>query len=291
MLFLEIDNYSAVNAGTPADPRFPRFMSNPSSTVAGSAENPLPLISAAPIGTPLSPGEVFTLELGGGEVHVEVREARASFPTMAADRPIVVADIRHLDSLVGPALTRPTVMYIRADPTAIAELAELMSTQTLSAVLTAQAAELEEVRDDRFTSGLDRTLLVTFWLATSLAAVAAASSLVQSSRARRRDFGHLRTQGLTSRQALWLTVIEHLPPIVVASVVGALAGVGIAAVLEPAINVSAFTSSQLDLGLSIDPRPIALATSGVLAFLVVVTGIFGYATRREDLSMVIRGGE
>ncbi len=291
LLFLEIDEYSAVARSTPSDPHFPRFMVDPPSLGAGTELTPIPAIVSEVwgAGTP-EVGDVFATNLGGGLVYFEIGEVRDRFPAMPVDRATVVIDIRHLDALVRSTLTRPTVIYVRAGPSDSEEITDLVSTQTLGSVVISQAALLEEVHEERFTSGLDQGLSVTFWLAMLLAAVGAVSSLALGSWTRKQDLGYLRTQGLDRSQAVWLTVIEQLPAVVVASAVGVFAGVVVAVVLEPTVSLAAFTSGTLAGGISIDPLPIVLAASGVVLGLTLVSGIFGYVRRHEDLGGLLRAG-
>jgi len=291
VLFIEPDNYSAVTRGTPADPHFPTFMTDSPRT--GSENDPiLAMASTSWDGAAPSVGEVFGIILGGTVVHLEVGEVQPAFAAMRDDGPAMVVDIGHLDALVRSIFTRPTVIYVRAAASAGEDLATVVSDQTFGAVLTDQASLFREIHDEKFTSGVDRSLTMTFWLAMLLAAVAAVSSLALASAARRRDLGFLRTQGLSASQSGWLTVIELLPAIVVASVAGALTGVGMALVLEPAITLAAFTSGTVDPGFTTDPVPVALVTAGVVAGLSLVGGIFGYVRRREDLGGLLRvGGE
>jgi hypothetical protein len=101
----------------------------------------------------------------------------------------------------------------------------------------------------------------------------------------------MRTQGLNLRQAGWLTIIEQLPAIVFAVLVGSGAGVITAHVLAPAIDVSAFTGSDIDIGMPIDIGPTALVATGILIGLSLATSIFGYTRRREYLGELLRVGD
>lgn len=292
LLFLEGVDYATVNAGTPADPHLPTFMTIPPDHDSGTEGNPIPVIAShSRDGRPASDGDVLTVNLGRLTVFFVVREVRETFPGMPLDRAFVVADLRPFEALSRPETVRPTVIYVRAEPAALDELEEAASSQTLATILTSQAALLTEIRNEPFVIGVDRGLQMSFWLATIFAVVTAVSSLALLSSTRRRDFGYLRTQGLTSRQAVWLTVIEQTPAIVVAAVIGSLLGVGIAFVLEPVISFTAFSGGELEAGVIIDPPAIALLTLGLIIVLTLVTGIFGYVNRETDLGDLLRMGD
>ena len=293
MLFLETQNYATVTAGSPADARFLPYMTEPLFVGAGTAGDPLPIIASQVWdGQPPSVGENLIVRLGGSvDVHIVVAEVRDSFPGMPVDSAFAIADIRHLEPLVSPALSRPTVLYVDAPPEAATQLSHEVEIQTLTGVMTSQSLLFNEVHDDRFAVGLEASLAAAFWLAIVFSVVAALSSLALAAWTRRRDFGYMRTQGLTFRQAGWLTVIEQLPAILFAVLVGSMAGVTAAQVLAPAIDVSAFTGSGIDIGMPIDMGPTALVAAGILVGLSLATTIFGYTRRREHLGELLRMGD
>ena len=292
LLFLETENYATVTAGTPADAEFLRYMTEPLFVGAGFIGDPVPIIASQLWnGHPPSVGDNLIVILGSTEVHLVVTEIRESFPGLPIDRPFAVADVRHLEGLVGPTLSRPTVLYANGSPSAATELGQKVDTETLSGVLTAQSLLFTEIHDDRFTIGLEASLTAAFWLAIVFSVIAALASLALAGWSRRRDFSYMRTQGLTFRQAAWLTVIEQLPAILVAVLVGSIAGAAATFVLSPAVDVSAFTGSGIDVGIPIDVGPTARVGVGVLVGLTFATSLFGYSRRREHLGDMLRIGD
>lgn len=291
-LFLDTNGYAAVNAGTHADPHFPALLTQPPSDGAGSEGNPIPVIASERWdGRPPSLGEVFSVNLGPGTASLVVREVRETFPNMPTNRAFVVADIRSLGALHRRPTVRPTVMYVRAGPDALDELEAAVSSQSRATIVTSQAVLFDRINDAPFSMGVDRGLLMTSWLATMFAVVAAVSSLALASAGQRRDYGYLRTQGLTSRQAAWLTVIEQAPSIVVAGVVGALLGAGIAFVFEPMISFAAFTGGGLVAAPVVDAGRLLVVTFALVAILSVAAGIFGFIDRDSSLGRLIRVGD
>jgi hypothetical protein len=79
LLFLEGVDYATVNAGTPADPHLPTFMTIPPDHDSGTEDNPIPVIAShSRDGMPASHGDVLTVNLGRLTVFLVVREVRAS---------------------------------------------------------------------------------------------------------------------------------------------------------------------------------------------------------------------
>jgi putative ABC transport system permease protein len=289
-LFVDAPGLAAVNAGTPADPRFPTFMTEVDH--AGTLDDPIPVI-ASKRWSAVAPaaGDVFGVTLGRGVVFLEVAEVRETFPGMPADRPFVVGSADALERSNPLMVARPTVMYVRADPDALEELEATVRRTTPTTVVSSQAASLSGIRDAPFSRGIDRGLLLTSWLATAFGAVTAASSLALGSARRRRDFAYLRAQGLDRRQAAWLTVIEHAPAISAAAALGALLGVGIGFVLGPAINLKAFSGGGGDVGFVIDAGAIALMGLALAMALAATAGIFAWIRREADLGGLLRIGD
>ena len=286
-LFLDLADYSAVTAGTPIEP--PSSITAPSRSTLGSADDPLPVLYTAGPGRSIATGEQFAIDIAGRVIHVEVVDQRSDFPTASAERGSIVADLEPLESLVGPFRARPTALFLRSGAASAADITSALRPHLLTPTLTLQDEELDRIRSDRFSRGLDRSLLLTFWFAVFLAAFGAIASLVQSSASRRRDFGYLRTQGLTSRQAMWLTVLEQAPTIILASLAGTAAGALTVVLLEPAINLSPFTGSLIDRGVSVEWRHVAVLGLSVTAGLVALSTSFGYLNRRRDFGGLLRG--
>jgi ABC-type antimicrobial peptide transport system permease subunit len=204
----------------------------------------------------------------------------------------VVADIRPLVEFSGPIEVQDTVLYVRAEEDVGDDLALTVSGQATSARFTSRYETLIAVTEAPMVAAVDRGLVVTFGLSTLFAVVAAISSLALSSAARRRDFGYLRTLGLKTQQATGLTMLEQLPMLVVACGVGSLLGVGIVFVLQPSINLDAFTGGLISATVQFDWLAVAAVSAILMISLAAAVVIFVLVNRNKDLGRILKvGGE
>jgi len=170
-------------------------------------------------------------------------------------------------------------------------ISDTIRDQSQSTRLTSRFELFNGLHDEPFAAGLDRGLALTFGIAAVFAAVAAVSSLALTATTRRRDLAYLRTLGSTSRQAVAMTIIEQLPPVIAAVAVGTALGTGTALMFEPGIDINAFSGPGLVAELRIDTAAMLLITVGLLSAVLLAVGIFEIVTRREDLGILLRADE
>ena len=295
--FLAIDSaaYQNVIGDTDGDPELPEFMFATPAPTAGTTNDPIPVIVSMKgwrPGRAPAVGERIVVDMGRLKPTVLVREVRDQFPGLPVDQPFVVADIRPLIELSRPLDVQDTVLYVRAGKGLSDELASTISGQASSARFTSRYETLSDVAEAPLVAAVDRGLAVTFVLSTLFAVVAAISSLALSSAARRRDFGYLRTLGLDTQQATGLTMLEQIPMLVVACGVGSLLGVGIVFVLQPSINLDAFTGGLISTTVQFDWLAVAAVSAILLVSLASAVVIFVLVNREKDLGRILKvGGE
>jgi putative ABC transport system permease protein len=128
-------------------------------------------------------------------------------------------------------------------------------------------------------------------VATLYAALAVVIALILTAAARARDLTFLRTLGLTGRQSIGLTVVEHLPSVLLAALVGIGLGIGLAVLLEPGLDLSAFAGQTIPVSLNVDwvaVALLALALAGVVTVAVLVTAALA---RRMSVTRALRLGD
>jgi putative ABC transport system permease protein len=141
-----------------------------------------------------------------------------------------------------------------------------------------------------------RTTLTIFQIAvlaaSALAAAAAVLGLQATARSRAYALSILRTLGMPSRSAATLIAAEVIPVSIMAALVGATIGLGVATIAGQAIDLAALTG-LLDEGGAVAPdvAGTALAAAGVVTVVVVAVGIAIAANRRARLGAVLRVGE
>jgi putative ABC transport system permease protein len=294
--FLAIDSNAYVNVvgGTPGDPALPGFMLAETQPADGTEAGPIPVIVSSvgwPQGGVPALGSTWTLDIGRLDPVVIVAEIRDRFPGLPTDRPFVVSDIRPIARMSQPLDVRPTILYLKAVESSGIEISSTIDAQTVGARFTSRYETLAEVADSTLAGAVNRGLMLVLILCTIFAIVAAVSSLALSSDVRRRDFGYLRTMGLHTRQATGLTVIEQIPQLMVATVVGALLGVAMVIVLRPAIELEAFTGGATTAVITHSwPAVLGVATV-LLAVLALAVVIFVTFNRDDDLGKLLRVGD
>jgi putative ABC transport system permease protein len=116
-------------------------------------------------------------------------------------------------------------------------------------------------------------------------------ALILTFAARARDLTFLRTLGLSGRQSLGLTIVEHLPSVVLAVAAGIGLGIGLEVLLEPGLDLAAFAGRSIPVKLSVDWLAIgvlALALATVVAVAVLATAVVG---RRLSVTSALRLGD
>jgi putative ABC transport system permease protein len=169
--------------------------------------------------------------------------------------------------------------------------AAVESAATADQSVTSRVAWIAEQRS----SGLLDDLLVLLWLAViavgALAAIALIETIVSGARERGRTLSFIRTLGFTVRQGRMLTFGELVPLVLTGIVAGTLAGVGIVALLGPALGLIVTTGGVTDPALRFDP-PFAVAVAACAVGLLVLAVIVETAARRRDrLAEVLRVGD
>ena len=87
---------------------------------------------------------------------------------------------------------------------------------------------------------MGRGFLVALAVAAAYAALAVVAVIALDAQRRARESAFLRTLGLTDRQLVGLTVVEHAPPVSLALLIGIGLGLGVAWLLAPGLELAVF---------------------------------------------------
>jgi putative ABC transport system permease protein len=294
LLAVAISDYAAVLSGSPVDPRpGDEMLEGPGTEPTGSEERPIPAIVSrmwAASGPP-GPGETFSLRFGAERITFIVAEIRERFAGMPFDSPFIVADLATLRASSPVLGIRPSVAFLRAPEAAAGAIESTVSDLNPAATITSRHELFNDARRDAFSRGVHRSFSLALGLATLFAAVAGIGGLALTAQARRRHFGYLRTLGVTGRQALGLILVEHLPPVVVAAVVGAGLGAASADLYEPGIDLGSFTGRGPVAPLRIELWSVLVVTVGLVVAIMASAGLFVLLTRRHDLGSTVTMGD
>jgi putative ABC transport system permease protein len=294
--FLAIDapNYEQVTHGTPVDPHFSgALLREPEGQDIGTPSNPLPAIvssnwvqNAAP-----RPGDTFAIKLQGREVSFVVSQVRDDFITLPKQEPFVVATLPSLQAVFADRPLRATNLFLRAPASSGAAIDAILSQQSSATRLVSRADEYAKVHDAPLISGTARGFQIGVLLAAAYSTLAIVIALALTARTRARDLAFLRTLGLSEPQAIGLVAVELGPPIAVALAVGVAMGVGIARLIEPGIDLTAFTGPDVPVPLLVDWSTVLVLAIGLIVIVSAAVWLVGAAARRANLGAALRLGD
>jgi putative ABC transport system permease protein len=108
-------------------------------------------------------------------------------------------------------------------------------------------------------------------------------AVVLSTSQRTRDLAILRTLGLHRRQQTRLSMVEHVPPILVALPMGVLLGVAVAVAVAPALGLGAMSGSAGNVPLVIDWMLLITLSIGLLLLALVAVAVGSWLARRAAI--------
>jgi putative ABC transport system permease protein len=292
LVAVQPDAHARVVRATPAERHFPAaFGAGPTGDGAS-----VPVLASAGFlsAQGVQVGDTILLEPGNVDLHATIAGTIADFPGVTDQQVVLVAydDLAALTAQNGATL-QPTMLFIRGqaglgDALRVAA-GDLTAPDDFS--ILARSDVLASSRDSAFSLGISDGFRLTVLVATLLAALAIIVVQALSLAAHRRDFGYLRTLGLSTRQAFALSLVEHLPITIIAGVVGALLGAGLVHLIEPGLPLEGFTTQ----GAAIDPAvplwPAVALTAAILFVVLVALLAFTLATWRTQFERLARAGD
>lgn len=293
LLAVQTRELAAVNDGTPADPHFPaRMIEEARGIDIGEPTNPIPaVIGNGDLNRPLERGDTFALNLFGGEVAFIVTDVRDTFPGITVGEEFVVAPLAHVQAAARTRQLRFSDIFARAPADAFPAIEAAVEEASPASRVTSRAAEYAAVHDSPLISGVERGFRAGLVVAALYAMLAVTIALILTGQARARDLAYLRTLGLSDAQAIGLTVAEQLPAALLAVAVGIALGIAVTRLIEPGLDLTAFTGPGFPVSLQIDWLALgllALALLGVVALAIAVTSAL---TRQLSMTRALRLGD
>ena len=316
ILALETGPYQRIAGGTPIEPAFPRQLTAaPNLEKLGSQENPIPAVvsTAWPerAGTRPAVGDLLELQISSSQFTgfveaffqvVEVRDALPHF--FPASTAFVVVAWDSLRSVESGDRIRATDLYVGGPGAAPADLEEaigiemvpeeyraLITDPQISILLFSREERYADLHEAPLSLGVEESFQFGLLLTVIYATLAVVFAFVRSARRRSRDVGYLSTLGLSRAQALWLTLVEQIPAILFATVIGVLLGIWTVLLIEPGLDLTAFVGEDLPLSLTIDWNAIAIIAIGLALVVTVATVVSVIAGNRIQLSENLKVGD
>lgn len=288
--------YDQVVAGSPIDPAWPvELLAEPGEPGrVGTPSNPIPVIMSRRLPTgsePIVPGDLFSVIIGGQEINVVDVQERDAFPGLDHPGPFVIAPFDHLRAAYAGTTLQPTLLMVRGPGSVGDRLAETVRGQLSAARVESRHAAYAALQEAPLVASVIVGFRVALLAAAAYTALAILAALTLSAARRSRDLAFLRTLGVSARQALGLTVMEHGPPVLIAVIPGILLGIGVAYLLGPALGLSAFAGTDAALALSVDWGAVAVLSGLLVGVVALAIGVSTWISRRTRATDALRFGE
>jgi putative ABC transport system permease protein len=94
--------------------------------------------------------------------------------------------------------------------------------------------------------------------------------------------------GLSERQMIGLTVVEHAPPVGVAVLIGIILGLVLAWLLEPGLDLAAFIDPTSPVAIVVDRSAIAVVAAIVVAVVALAVAASSIVARHLNPAQALR---
>ncbi len=290
---IDADAYLDVVAGAPIDLELPEELTS-GGAAAGTPASPIPAILSRRLpaaSDPIQLGGTFTVEVAGQQMSfVDVAE-REAFPGLDAGTPFVIAPLDQLEAAYLNQTLQANSFLVRGPESAEAGLRAAVDEQLALGQLVSRHQEYRELRQAPLVSAVLIGFQAALLVAAAYTALATMAALTLSAAARTRNLAFLKTLGLSSRQALQLTVMEHLPPVLIALLPGVALGVAVALLLSPSLGLSAFAGTERAVALTVDWATVALMSLGLLLVVSAAIAVSTWMSRRARAADALRIGD
>jgi putative ABC transport system permease protein len=219
-----------------------------------------------------------------------VVDRRASFPGMRADVAFVVAPLALIQAAYEHPPLPPSALFVRGSSGIQAQLTALLGDRSPSSVITSRFGRYEALRQAPFVAMVTGGFRIALAIAVLYAALAIVAALTLTASRRSQDLAFLRTVGLSARQALGLTIVEHGPPVVLALLPGVALGIWTAVLLAPGLGLAAFVGPDARFAISIAWGEIALIGAALVIMVTIAGATSTWLARRTRAVDALRLG-
>ena len=291
LVAIDVADLGPVVAGTPGDPRLPATMLTPS--VPAGTPYPVIVSSAFGEGTQaLKVGDVFSLPVEARTLQFRIEEIRSRYPGIPEGIPFVVASRDQLRADRTDGFRTTSAYYIRADDSAetAASIREQVRASAPFADVTGRAERTAELHGSPIIDAIVLGVALAGLLAALYAALAISAALALAGTAQAVEVAHLRTMGMTRREAFGLILVEHGPMTVIGFVAGLAFGLLLFVVVQPGLGLDTLVGSSLDIPVSLGPDQLLAIGLFVIAIAALGIGLGAFLQRRAIPASAIRRG-
>jgi putative ABC transport system permease protein len=287
VLLVDGTRYEQVASGTPADPHLPASMLGPASA-------PIPVLVASTLAdrtNGITAGSTFTLNIAGTPVGVRAVEMRDRFPTLAFDDPFIIVSRDQLQAVRPGILPDSTVLLLRATGADAAAVGTAVAATIPNGRVAVRAEATARIAGSPLIAAVIEGTAAAAAITAAYAVLAIAAALTLLGAARALETAHLRALGLTRRETLWLTVIEHVPTVLVAFGGGGALGLLLFAQLRPGLGLAALIGSDVEVPLQVDPGHLGLILLGMGLVLGLGLGVATIVARSPVPAQALRSAD
>jgi len=235
-------------------------------------------------------GQQLEIVVEGYHFQVRAIASRDMFPTLPADATFAIASRQQLKAVHPEAPLSPTSLLLDAPDDAGAAIRAAVLPIAPGATVDGRAEHARAFTDSPVTAAIVAGIAIAAFVAGVYAALAVAAALALAGAARTVEVAHLRTLGLSRREALGLAIVEHGPTVLISFVAGVALGLGLFVLLEPGLGLDAIVGSRIAVPLTADPRQLAIIFVGVLVIAAVGIGLAAWMQRRGAPVAALRRG-
>jgi putative ABC transport system permease protein len=292
---VEAGAYNAVLTGSPIDTNAAAFLdAAPTTPDAGTAAAPIPVVLSTrlPPGSAQIPiGSVVEIAVRGRSMTFVVSGIRDSFPGIPSLEPFAIAPFESIAAGWPGTGFRPGVYLVRAPATTDAAIRSAAASVSGSPRIVSRYERYALMHDSPLVAAVTNGFVLALAVALAYAALATVAVVVLHAQRRSREVAFLRTLGMTDRQLAGVTVVEQGLPVLLALAVGVGLGLGLAWLLEPGIELDAFSSPGALVPLQVDWLSVAIVAISIVVVVAVAVALSSWFARRLDLGHALRIGE
>ena len=268
VLAISVGAYDRVTAGTPA------ALSLPLDLYATNV-SAIPILVSRAVAERtdgVKPGDDFQTYVEGYLYPMHVVGVIDELPGIATTTQFAVASREQMLALKPGSILEPSVLFARAPVAAAAAIRTAVAAAVpVGSSVTAQAAQANAIRSTPIARAVVAGMAAAAVIAFAYAVLAMAAGLALAGAAQAVEIAHLRTLGLSGRQAAGLVVVENGPVVVTAFAVGLGLGLAMFAFLRQGLGLEALIGSAVDIPLTLEPGQLAIVLGGIVG--VVVLGL------------------
>ena len=292
---IELDAYNAVLDQSPIQTNVAAFLgAPPTAPGTGTADTPIPVVLSTrlPPGSGQIPiGTEIEIVLRGRSMTFVVSGYRDSFPGVPPLEPFAIAAFESIAASSAGSDLQPNVFLVRAPESTAESIGAAAASAPGEPFVVSRYARFAQMHDAPLVLAVTSGFVLALGVALAYAALAVVAVVVLHAQRRTREVAFLRTLGMTERQLAGLTVVEQGLPVVLALAVGVALGLGLAWLLEPGIDLAAFSSPGALVALQVDWLSVAIVAASIVGVVALAVALSSWFARRLDLGHALRIGE